>query len=104
MAHHERELVDEVDVEARGGGGRQRAAAAAAAGERMRLTWSCLAMAVLLVWCAVVFHPAHARAAVDGARRPRPPRHRARRLALPLHLWQVRPPRSLCAVQVAAER
>uniref|UniRef100_A0A0D9Z1J0 Uncharacterized protein n=1 Tax=Oryza glumipatula TaxID=40148 RepID=A0A0D9Z1J0_9ORYZ len=69
MAQHERKPVGEaVDVEAGGGGGRQRAAAAA--GERMRLTWSCLAVAAgvaatgvagaaVLVWWAVAFHPAH---------------------------------------------
>uniref|UniRef100_A0A0E0K878 Uncharacterized protein n=1 Tax=Oryza punctata TaxID=4537 RepID=A0A0E0K878_ORYPU len=67
MAHHERKPVGEVDVEAGGGGGGQRAAA----GERMaRLTWSCLTVAAgvaatgvagaaVLVWWAVVFHPAH---------------------------------------------
>uniref|UniRef100_A0A0E0BSM4 Uncharacterized protein n=1 Tax=Oryza glumipatula TaxID=40148 RepID=A0A0E0BSM4_9ORYZ len=100
MAHHEREPVNKVDVEARGGGGQQRAAAAA--GERMWLTWSCLAMAArvvamgvvgaaVLVWWAVVFHPAHAQVAVDGAHWPRPSRHPARRLTLPLCLRRVPP-------------
>uniref|UniRef100_A0A0D9VP01 Uncharacterized protein n=1 Tax=Leersia perrieri TaxID=77586 RepID=A0A0D9VP01_9ORYZ len=72
MARQERKAAAVVaagalDVEAAGGRGGQQQLAA---GEGMRVTWSCMAVAAgvaatgvagaaVLVWWAVVFHPAH---------------------------------------------